>query len=273
MALFLYLPAPSSARIYSVDASGQTWEEPLPERTDPVLDSVPGVSKPTELIPVSSEVQKMSHDPATLQFLTGYLEEFSPLGEIVDTEGGGQDLIVDGTKVFSALKIEQGTQAEDGTIALSATTSADSTLSTDGDRWTLSEAWVVKPDGSSVRISPDNLHATSVLISPTGRYVAFTGAYVQYGPSGKQAYPGAESLIIRDLSNGATQHIGMSKWADHSIGPVEWINGDKTLRVIQNHGEAGGNAKMGFVQMQSAPETLTRFSTWIREKLMPSSDS
>ncbi len=271
--LFLYLPAPSSARSYPVDVSGQTWLEPAPDQTEPVQALRPEGSESTELIPVSSEAQGRSNDPETLQFLTHDLDDLSPLGEIVDNKTGGQDLVVDGKKVFSALKITHGSKAEDGTMALAATTRPDGTLPTDGDEWTLSEAWVVKPDGSSVRISPDNLHASSVLISPTGRFVAFTGAYVRYSPDGKHAYPGAECLIIRDLNNGTTQHFGMSQWADHSIRPVEWTHGDETLRVIQVHGETGGNATMGFVQMHSAPEAWIAISTWIREKLVSFSGS
>lgn len=194
----------------------------------------------------------MTSDPAVIRIWATY----KPLqiGNVKQTGSDGEVLVLEDGRQFTATQIgKKRSQAADGTVALDAITkpggvpikTIDATeggITTTGNP---SEVWIIDAGGKAERLSPDHVHAVSPEISPDGRYVAFTGQYVVGGA----LHP--EVLMIKDRSTGELSSYAERKYgADYQIAPLDWVEGGKVLRVIEDWGETGGHMKLKQVRVQ-----------------------
>jgi Tol biopolymer transport system component len=108
-----------------------------------------------------------------------------------------------------------------------------------------SEIWIIDASGRAERLSPTHVHASRPVISPDGRYVAFTAQYLIGGALHSKV------LMIKDRSTGELSSFAERKYGtDYEIAPVDWVEGGKVLRVIEDWGESGGHLKLKQVRVQ-----------------------
>jgi dipeptidyl aminopeptidase/acylaminoacyl peptidase len=196
--------------------------------------------------------KEMTSDPALIQILASFRP--SQIGAMKQVGSSRVEVELDGGRRFAATQIgECRSMANDGTIALDAITTPDGTpiknidakeggVTASGNP---SEIWIIDASGRAERLSPPHVHASRPVISPDGRYVAFTAQYLIGGALHSKV------LMIKDRNTGELSSFAERKYgADYEIAPVDWVEGGKVLRVIEDWGETGGHMKLKQVRVQ-----------------------
>lgn len=226
-------------------SSIQNRDDELTARIEPAVDLKALGIDPTPF-------DGMTSDPAVIRIWATYKP--MQIGIVKQIGSSGVVLEIDGGRKFNAAHIgKKRSQANDGTVALDAITKVAGTPIktidvTEGGITTAgkpSEIWIIDAGGKAERLSPDHVHATSPEISPDGRYIAFTGQYIVGGA----LHP--EVLMIKDRSTGELSSYAERKHgSDYQIAPLDWVDGGKVLRVIEDWGETGGHMKLKQVRVQ-----------------------
>lgn len=194
----------------------------------------------------------MTSDPALIQILASYRPH--QIGAVKQTGPSRVELELEDGRRFAATQIGEGrSEAKDGTVALDAITAPEGTPIKNIDvreggattAGSPGEIWIIDKSGNAERLSPPHVHASRPVISPDGRYVAFTGRYLVGGAFRSKV------LMIKDRSTGELSSYAVRKYgADYEIAPVDWVEGGKVLRVIEDWGETGGHMKLKQVNVR-----------------------
>lgn len=200
----------------------------------------------------STPFKEMTSDPALIQILASY--RANQIGTVKQASPSGVELELEDGRRFAATQIGEGrSKANDGTVALDAITTPEGTpiksidakeggVTTTGNP---SEIWIINASGKAERLSPSHVHASRPIISPDGRHVAFSAQYLVGGA----LHP--KVLMIMDRSTGGLSSYAERKYgADYEIAPVDWVEGGKVLRVVEDWGETGGHMKLKQVRVQ-----------------------
>jgi hypothetical protein len=231
----LHAPLPSSI---------QNRDDELTVRFEPAVDlKALGID--------ATPFRGMTSDPALIRILASFRP--SQIGVVKQVSTNRVEIEFDGGRRFTAAQIGEGrSKANDGAIALDAITTPDGTpiKSIDAnDRGVTApgnpgEIWVIDASGKTERISPPSVHASRPVISPDGRHVAFTAQFLIGGSLHSKV------LMIKDRSTGELSSYAEPKHrADYEIAPVDWVEGGKVLRVIEDWGETGGHMKLKQVRV------------------------
>lgn len=195
--------------------------------------------------------KEMTNDPELIQILAS--NQTNPIGIVKQAGSSRVELELEDGRRFAAALIGEGrSKANDGTVALDAVTSPEGTsiknidgleggVTTTGHP---SEVWIMDPSGKVERLSPSDVHASRPVISPDGRYVAFTAQYLVNGSLHPKVLL-IKNRITGELSSYADRRHG----ADYEIAPVDWVDGGRVLRVIEDWGETGGHMKLKQVRV------------------------
>lgn len=196
--------------------------------------------------------KEMTSDPALIQILASYRP--NQIGAVKQTGPNRVELVLEDGRRFAATQIGEGmSKANDGTVALDAITTPEGTPIKNIDAKETgvtaagnpSEIWIINKSGKAERLSPPHVHASRPVISPDGRHVAFTAQYLIGGALHSKV------LMIKDRSTGELSSYAERKYgADYEIAPVDWVEGGKVLRVIEDWGETGGHMKLKQVRVQ-----------------------
>lgn len=214
----------------------------------PRKETVDPDTLPRDLTPF----KRITSDPALIRILATFRP---PAAGTVEETAEGRFLFKKGdTMRFEAAQIGPvRSEAKDGSVALEAITAKDGkplreAEVEDGKVTTLGNAqeiWVVTPQGRSERVSPENLHAEFPIISPDGRYVAFTARALVEGTLR------AKTLVIRDRVNGKlTSYADRTHGFDYEIKAVDWVEDGNVLRVVEDWGETGGHLNLKEVRVR-----------------------
>jgi hypothetical protein len=144
-------------------------------------------------------------------------------------------------------------ESSDGTVAIEAITAEGGQQLREVDKekdgvtttGNPQEIWVLTSKGRTEKVSPANVHAEHPIISPDGRYVAFTARNVVEGRLRSKV------LLIKDRVNGQlTSYADRKRGADYEIKPVDWVEEGSVLRVIEDWGETGGHLNLKEVRVR-----------------------
>lgn len=195
--------------------------------------------------------KEMTNDPELIQILAS--SQTNQIGIVKQVSPNRVELDLEDGRRFAATQIGEGrSKAKDGTVALDAITTPEGTpiknidaqeggVTTTGNP---SEVWIIDALGKVERLSPSHVHASRPVISPDGRYVAFTAQYLVNGSLHSKV------LLIKNRSTGELSSYADRKYgADYEIAPVDWVEGGKVLRVIEDWGETGGHMKLKQVRV------------------------
>lgn len=219
----------------------QNRDDELLVRNEPAVDLVALGIDP---LPFKSETE----DSALIRILTHY--QPPSVGTVKSIASETEVLELPDGRRFEAVTIgKTRSQANDGTIALAAHTlkTGRQLKITEGDvvMGNPSEVWILKKDGEAERVSTPLMHAEHPIISPDGRYVAFGARYLV----GERLHP--KVLMIVDRANGTLSSYAERKHgSDYEISPIDWVEGGKVLRVVEDWGETGGHVKLKQVRVQ-----------------------
>ena len=197
--------------------------------------------------PIPQELKGVTDDPAVADFLKKYDPRYQELGEVKDSSSHTQQLLVNGKAVFEASQIlRRRTMALDGTIVLAAIIEASNVPANKTDIATKpSSIWMIDPRGIKRQVSPQSVNASTPLISPDGKRVAFTG--VSIGPDGREQEP---LLWVYDLATKQYRKFAPSqKGHNYSLGAAEWSQDGQVLHVIEDHGETRGHMVMRTIKL------------------------
>jgi hypothetical protein len=199
--------------------------------------------------------KEMTNDPALIQILASYRPNH--IGTVKQAGSNRVELELEDGRRFAATQIGEGrSEANDGTTAFDAITTPEGKpiknidakeggVTTAGNP---SEVWIIDKAGKAERLSPPNVHAKRPVISPDGRHVAFTAQYLIGGALHSKV------LMVKDRSTGDLSSYAERRYgADYEIAPVDWVEGGKVLRVIEDWGETGGHMKLKQVRVQQRP--------------------
>jgi len=223
----------------------QNRDDELTVRTEPPVDlDALGIDL--------SPFKRHTSDPVLIYIWATYKQK--QVGLVKQVEPHRARLELEDGRHFEATQIgEERSQANDGTVALDAITAPEGTpiknidakeggVTTTGNP---SEVWIIDKSGRAERLSPPHVHGSRPVISPDGRHVAFTAQYLVGGALHSKV------LMIKDRSTGELSSYADRKYgADYEIAPVDWIEGGKVLRVIEDWGETGGHMKLKQVRVQ-----------------------
>jgi len=109
------------------------------------------------------------------------------------------------------------------------------------------EIWVVTPDGKSRRLSKPDMDATRPLISPDGRYVAFSGRQCDANNN-----PGGQAAYIVSVKTGEIVEVAHMETLHDSyeVGPTRWSADSRSVTIAENWGEVGGNGALRTVTLE-----------------------
>jgi hypothetical protein len=231
----VYAPSPSSI---------QNRDDELTVRIEPPVDlDALGI----DLTPF----KRHTSDPALIHIWATYKQK--QVGIVKQVKPNRVQLELDDGRHFEATQIgEERSQADNGTVALDAITTPEGTpiknvdakeggVTTTGNP---SEIWIIDKSGKPERLSPPHVHGSRPVISPDGRHVAFTAQYLVGGALHSKV------LMIKDRTTGELSSYAERKYgADYEIAPVDWVEGGKVLRVIEDWGETGGHMKLKQVRV------------------------
>lgn len=194
------------------------------------------------------ELEGATKDSAVIEFWSSHKPQ--EIGEVRPTNAQTKQLWVDGRMVFEAAAIKNvRSKSSDGTIALAAVTEEPTTTSSK-DGVALAEKpsriWLVDRQGNKRLISPPGIDASKPLIAPDGNCVAFTGSRVSGGTQ-----PLGDQLFVVDLKSGASRAFSTNqRFDDYIVTAVEWANGGKALKVLEDHGETGGHMVIRQIRLE-----------------------
>lgn len=209
-------------------------------------DLEPRVEKPVDLATLGidiSALKEATSDPALMRILALYKPP--AVGAIKEGENGEVILELPGSRSFVATYIGAvRSESQDGTVALEAITvpngymikevdAHDGGVSTAGNP---SEIWIVNADGTSSRVSPQDVHAKNPIISPDGRFIAFSAQYVT-----GNALHGKFLMIADKTTMQINSYATKRSDSTYEIRPVDWVDDGKVLRVVEDWGETGGH--------------------------------
>lgn len=195
-----------------------------------------------------SPFKQETDNPALIQILARH--QPPSVGSVKPTDTNSVVLELKDGRRFEAVAIgDTRSQAADGTVALNAVTSRNREPLKIIEGETIpgnpGEIWIIGKDGKSERISPPHVHADHPIISPDGRYVAFVARYLVSGA----LHP--KVLLMLDRMSGQLSSYADRKYgADYEISPIDWVEGGKVLRVIEDWGETGGHIKLKEVRVE-----------------------
>ena len=207
---------------------------------------VPRYEEPTDLTSLDADVaalKEATSDPALMKILSLY--QPPAVGTINVLENNRVVLELSGGRMFQATSIgDTRSEAKDGTVALDAITvpngriirevdAHDGGVSATGNP---GEVWVVNSDGTASRISPEDVHAKNAIISPDGRFIAFEAQYVA-----ENALHSKFLMIADRTTMQLSSYAARRSDPTYEIGPVDWVEDGKVLRVVENWGETGGH--------------------------------
>jgi hypothetical protein len=217
-----------------------------------------GVIPPKILSPLKAEPSHdpaefngATADPATMQVLSKY-KNWSDVGEVRVTERKTQQLWLGDRMIFEADFINPvRTMSKNGMIALSAVISGEYSAPAPTEEKPSasdlpSSIWIVDVESHAKRVSPPMIKAAAPLISPDGDAVAFRS--IQIGGSGVPQM--AQLMIVNLRTNQYRVFRGSEALDDYKVWPVEWSDGGKTLKVIEDHGETGGHMVMRQIRLE-----------------------
>jgi hypothetical protein len=216
---------------------------------------VPRSETPPDLAALGIDVaafQGITTDPVLIQILATYQPPSE--GRVEPRGGGGMALeLADGRRFEAPLIGRVRSAAGDGTVAFEALTAegakplrevdkkADG-VATEGNP---QEIWTISATGRTERISPEGVHAEHPIISPDGRYVAFTARSLVEGMLRPKV------LMVRDRVNGRLMsYADRTRGMDYEIKAVDWVEQGSVLRVIDDWGETGGHLKLKEVRLK-----------------------
>lgn len=191
----------------------------------------------------SKKGEMMTKDPAIIELFANWHPPI--IGELKPGTNGKWELYDGERLLFTASEIgDLRSKASDNTIALDAIIGE---VSKEAEvPLPLRSVWIIRPNGASVKISPDGINAFSPLISPDGDKVAFTGQAVD-----KSGVRSEQKLYVKSIMSGECLVIqGEDGLDDIHLGAVDWQQQGKILRVIQDHGETGGHMKLKQVRVE-----------------------
>lgn len=197
--------------------------------------------------PIPPELKGATDDPATAAFWLKYDPKIQEFGAVKDTANHTQQLFVGGKVVFEASQILRvRTVARDGTVALAAIIEAPSGTANKADEPTKpSTIWVIDPSGLKRQVSPPNVNASTPLISPDSKRIAFTG--VSVGTDGSEEAP---LLWVYDLTTKQYRKFAPSQKRDnYSVGAAEWSEDGHVLYVLEDYGETRGHMVMRAINL------------------------
>jgi hypothetical protein len=195
------------------------------------------------------ELEGATKDPAVVEFWSSHKPQ--EIGEVRPTNNAQtKQLWVNGRMAFEAATIKNvRTKSLDGTIALAAVAAEPTTTGSKDDVEMAdkpSRIWLVDPQGNRRPISPPGIDASKPLIAPDGNLVAFTGSQVSGGTP-----PPGDQLFVVDLKSGASRTFSANqRLDDYNVTAVEWADGGKALKVIEDHGETGGHMVMRQIRLE-----------------------
>jgi len=196
--------------------------------------------------PIPPEMIGVTDDPAVVAFLKNYDPIKQEVGDVKDTENHTQQLFINGKILFEANQImRRRTMAQDGTIVLAAVKEASIEPAVKTEIKTLpSTIWMIDPSGIKKQVSPPNVNASTPLISPDGKRIAFTG--ISVGADGSEEEP---LLWVYDLTTKQYRKFASSKKGhDFSVGAAEWSADSKVLYVLEDYGETRGHMVMKHIK-------------------------
>ena len=201
----------------------------------------------SKLAPVPAELKGVTDDPAAAAFLNKYDPKDQEVGVVTDTPSHTQQLFVNAKVIFEASQIlRRRTMAHDGTVVLAAVIEEthgpnDKTETTANP----STVWMIDPSGSKRQVSPPNVNASTPMISPDSKWIAFTG--VSVGTDGSEEEP---LLWVYDLTTSQYRKFGPSqKGHNYTVGAAEWSEDSKILYVLEDYGETRGHLVMRAVKL------------------------
>jgi hypothetical protein len=220
-------------------------DDKLEARKEPAVDlSALGID--------AEPFQGLTSDTALIRILASY--QPPSIGKVEPQGRGRCTLELPDGRRFEATEIGSvRSEASNGTVAFEAITAAggkklrevdkqESGVTTEGNP---QEIWTLSREGRSECVSPKNVHAEHPIVSPDGRYVAFTARAVVGGVLRSKV------LMIRDLSKGKfTSYADRSRGADYEIKAVDWVEDGAVLRVMEDWGETGGHLKLKQVRVR-----------------------
>jgi len=178
-----------------------------------------------------------------------------PLAKII-RNGDKDELQFEGKTIFKAPHIYKYSASSNNTLVFEAVTKSDCPTyknpSIDYDienkffPVSYGEIWIAKPNQEPYKISLQNMNAANPCISSDGTKVAFTANVLDQTNSPVNVF-----LVVYDLETNETQYFNSPNVEkDHyEITPVMWINNGKTLRTVEDWGETGGHAKIGYIDL------------------------
>lgn len=206
-----------------------------------------------ESIPL--EFRGVTADPKAVRYIQGL--DHRQVGRIVKTADNRQQLVLDDNTVFEARLIRDRTISRNGTLAVAAVFGKNPPLESEQSEVryvdnvailesSSMEVWVVREDKSSIKISPDNVHAKRPSISPDGTYVAYTGRKRDL-----RGIPGEEMLYITNLATGEiVPYRGNGRKDSYMVSPGKWSDDGLTLAVLEDYGETGGHLTLQYLQVR-----------------------
>jgi len=198
---------------------------------------------------VPHDLKGVTIDPAVIEFWSSRRPQ--EVGEVRPTETESQQLWINGRMVFEATAIKNvRSMAQDGTIALAAVTdeplpAAPKHEIAGSER--PSRIWLVDAGGNKKQVSPPAIDASRPLISPSGRFVAFTGSR----SGGIEPFAGNQLFVV-DVENGHSRTYNTNQPLEHySVTAVEWSDDEKLIKIIEDHGETGGHMVMRQIRLDN----------------------
>jgi len=182
----------------------------------------------------------------------------SEVGEVTKDSTGLQELSIDGRKIFKAKSIlMRRSAAADGTVALAAVAPAMAGVNgSPADAEGRSAIYLVKPDGGIEAVPTGGLEGSLPLISPDGKSVAFTiskppiEADHEHGPDESHDHGGGVEIMVYDLATRQSRTFATTEKAHaQTLVAAEWSADGRTVSILQDHGDTGGNLVMRYAEI------------------------
>jgi hypothetical protein len=172
---------------------------------------------------------------------------------------GKEWLMVNGQKVFEGYNLSQASSSTDGVIAVSSFSGLHNQIDGDGsdaipDKRTgkniqaISSIWIVDSSGAKLKITSDDIQATSPVVSRDGHWLAFSGESLDDKGFPKKPLPEGQQVYVVSLKNGvASTPVGLNLPSKGEIIPIKWDHGQ--LVVLTTEEENSSTYQLTWVQI------------------------